>query len=177
MCDQFCWFGGFGRWENPKQGNIWAETWVKWSVGLVTYCCTKLCQNLWAKNNPSYLRASVCLGPRCGWAGPSVWLSISHEAAVKVTSGTAVFAKPDRTGKDPLQSHSGCCWQDSVPPKLLDGGSQLLTRCWSSDHPLFFVTSASPESNSQMATRFNRASEKSHREGEWARRTSESFIT
>ena len=139
-------------------GDIWAETWVKWGRGLVNYhSCTK-CTNTY------YLWVSVCLGPRCGWAGPSVWLSVSHETAVKVTSGTAVLAKPDRTGKDPLQSYSRGCWQDLIPPNLLDGGCQLLTGCWSSDHPLFFVTSVSAESSSQMATRFIKASEKSHRE-------------
>ena len=40
----------------------------------------------------------------------------------------------------------------------------LLTGCWSKDHPQFFVTSASPESSSQIVTCFIRGSEKLQRE-------------
>ena len=85
-----------------------------------------------------------------------VWLSISQGCS-QGSSGTAVLAKPDSTETDSLQSHSEDCGQDSVPPSLLTG-------CWSKDHPQFFVTSASPESSSQIVTCFIRGSEKLQRE-------------
>ena len=88
---------------------------------------TKLCQDLLAKNNISYLRVSVCLGPGCGWSGPRVWLSVYHEDTVKVSLGTTILAKPDRTGKGGLQSHSGDCrWTQFLLGWWIEGLSSWL---------------------------------------------------
>lgn len=104
------------------------------------------------------------------WSGIQVQLSgafllrVSHKAATKALAGAPVtWGLPGRLTY--FQAYAYDCWQEWVPPGLLDWRSHFLAGCWLK-HLQFLVTWTSPWDNLQHGLTSSQWASKRAREKE-----------